>query len=179
MFHHSNFASGTKSIAEWFICHLERQFYEEGERGRITSPGWPRNYYSNKNYFWRITAPQGRRIEVTFNEFEIESEGNCAKDYLKIFDSSSAGDSLLGTYCGGASPGSFKSSGRFLFINFRSNGDITQKGFDLRWNSFEEIEKGGYFWLISYIWLCPLIAEKRSSTKFFSKKIILYQKIAP
>ena len=143
----------TKAIVERFISLLERQFYEEGEQGRITSPGWPGNYYSNKNYFWRITVPQGKRIEVAFNEFEIESEDNCAKDYLKIFDSNSAGDSLLGTYCGSTSPGSFKSSGRFLFINFRSDGGISQKGFDLRWKSFEEIEKGDYFLLISYIML--------------------------
>ena len=40
--------------------------------GVITSPGYPRNYDNNNYLTWLIQVPEGLRIEITFEVFELE-----------------------------------------------------------------------------------------------------------
>ena len=40
--------------------------------GVITSPGYPRHYDNNTNLTWLIQVPEGLRIEITFETFELE-----------------------------------------------------------------------------------------------------------
>ena len=40
--------------------------------GVITSPGYPRNYDNNNYLTWLIQVPEGLRIEITFETFELE-----------------------------------------------------------------------------------------------------------
>ena len=40
--------------------------------GIITSPGYPRNYGNDINLTWLIQVPEGLRIEITFETFELE-----------------------------------------------------------------------------------------------------------
>ena len=40
--------------------------------GVITSPGYPRNYDNNITLTWLIQVPEGLRIEITFDIFELE-----------------------------------------------------------------------------------------------------------
>ena len=77
--------------------------------------------------------PEGTRIEIRFDTWDVENEKNCGKDSLSIYDGSSARNVLLGTYCGNTRPNSLRSSGRYLYLHFRSDGDVTGKGFRLYW----------------------------------------------
>ena len=47
--------------------------------GELGSPGYPNDYYSNLNCYWRITVPNGL-VLLRFRNFETES---CC-DYLEV-----------------------------------------------------------------------------------------------
>lgn len=40
--------------------------------GTITSPGWPKEYPTNKNCVWQVVAPTQYRISLQFEAFELE-----------------------------------------------------------------------------------------------------------
>ena len=44
-------------------------------RGNITSPSYPDVYPRNKRCLWKITVPDGQRISLTFNHFQLEGNG--------------------------------------------------------------------------------------------------------
>ena len=79
--------------------------------------------------------PEGKRIEIRFDTLDLEDARNCGKDSLSIYDGISTRFVLLGTYCGNTRPKSFRSSGRYLLLHFRSDGDVTGKGFRLYWKA--------------------------------------------
>ena len=74
---------------------------------------------------------------------DIEYHQGCEKDFLKVYDGSSSGGALLRTYCGKAEPEKFKSSGRYLYLHFRSDDDGTRKGFQLSWKAFDVVTPEG------------------------------------
>lgn len=47
--------------------------------GTITSPGWPKEYPTNKNCVWQVVAPTQYRISLQFEAFELEGNdvGSC------------------------------------------------------------------------------------------------------
>ena len=95
------------------------------------SGGPSSNYSNNLNQTMVIQSnTPGLQIQVNFIEFLLENSANCENDYLKIYNGSSAASPLLGTYCGGDSPGvvvSDNSSGALTFV-FKSNPNITAPG---------------------------------------------------
>lgn len=40
--------------------------------GTITSPGWPKDYPTNKNCVWQVVAPAQYQISLQFEVFELE-----------------------------------------------------------------------------------------------------------
>lgn len=119
-----------------FSLFLEKRLYPSGDEGTITSPNYPEVYDTKKDYYWRITAPPGKRIQVQIDYLDIEYDRRCAKDFLKVYDGSSLDSPLLYTYCGYTRPVSFRSSGRYLYLYFRSDNADTRKGFQLTWKTF-------------------------------------------
>ncbi|XP_067046524.1 tolloid-like protein 2 [Acropora muricata] len=100
--------------------------------GTLRSPSYPSNYPNNMICTWRITAPSGSRLRLTFNYFTLES-GTCStKDYLEVRDGSSSTSTRKGTYCGSNAP-SMTSSGRYLWIRFRSDSSVSYKGLEARY----------------------------------------------
>ena len=125
-------------LTEYILFYLERRFYESGLEGVIESANYPLKYRSLQNYYWRISAPQGKRIEITFDDLDIEYSRNCDKDFLKVYDSSHGNGDVLKTYCGSSKPVSFKSSGSYFYVHFKSDAETTRKGFKMYWKSFDD-----------------------------------------
>ena len=73
----------------------------------------------------------------------IEYQQGCEKDFLQVHDGSSSGDSLLRTHCGKTEPERFTSSGRYLYLHFRSDDEGTRKGFQLSWKAFDVVTPEG------------------------------------
>ena len=124
---------------------VERQFFESGEKGTISSPGYPSNYGIKKNFYWRIEVPQRKKVEISFDNFELEDSPNCVKDFLKVYNGRDAFHSLFGTYCGDTPPENLRSSRNYMYLHFQSDDDMTRKGFKVRWRAYEEVQPEGIF----------------------------------
>ena len=67
----------------------------------------------------------------------------CSCDYLEIRDGNSSSDRLLATLCGSWEelPEAIYSSGRHLWVRFKSDGEVVSSGFVAQFSS-ETIKKG-------------------------------------
>ena len=112
--------------------------------GTLRSPLYPSNYSNNMMCTWKITAPRGSRLRLTFNYFKLQ-DGSCSThDYLEVLDGSSSTSTRIGKYCGTYAP-SITSSGRYLWIRFRSDSSLSYKGFEARYTVFTSICKYPHF----------------------------------
>lgn len=97
-------------------------------KGNITSPSYPDVYPRNKRCLWKITVPDGQRISLTFNHFQLEGNGYgvCRYDYVEIIDKD---DQVLGKFCGGKIPQTVTSSSNLMWVEFRSDHTQSREGF--------------------------------------------------
>uniref|UniRef100_A0A0P6JSL8 Putative fibrillin n=1 Tax=Aedes aegypti TaxID=7159 RepID=A0A0P6JSL8_AEDAE len=103
--------------------------------GEISSP---RRYEDNKypnNLIceYLINLPEGSRINVQFNRFQLESSETCKFDYVEMFDGRTVDDPSLGKYCGERSPLPFRTSSNNLLIKFHTDWSHSQGGFSLNY----------------------------------------------
>ena len=104
----------------------------DNEKNEITTPNYPRGYPRNKECNWNIEVPQGRQIELEFNDFRLESERGCNNDYLQVFDGrSSSSRAIDGKLCGHSKPSKIISSGNTLFLYWKSDSSTSFKGFEI------------------------------------------------
>ncbi len=97
-------------------CPFTASFYDSGNSGG--------NYVNNENYTKTITAPAGSCLTVTFTSFTVEA----TYDFLKIYDGPTTGSTLIGSYTGGASPGTINSSTGSLTFKFTSDASTVSSG---------------------------------------------------
>mgnify|MGYP000017619378 CR=1 FL=1 len=95
-------------------------FYDSGGSGG--------SYGNNENYSITFCSNNGSAMEVAFQAFDVEFDGSCSFDKLKIYDGTSTSATLLGQYCGTSSPGAFTSSGTCLHFVFTSDNSVISPG---------------------------------------------------
>ena len=119
-----------------------KEIYKTGIRGTIESPNFPENYGFMKDYYWRVATYGGRVIELTVDFLDIESAGDCAKDFLKVFDGLNARATLLKTYCGDTSKvaTTITSSRNYMYLHFRADGDNDGRGFKVIWKALTPVK---------------------------------------
>ncbi|XP_071829747.1 tolloid-like protein 1 isoform X2 [Apostichopus japonicus] len=100
--------------------------------GVITSPNFPDNYPKRKQCSWHIIATPGHRVELDFDEFDLEAHQECAYDHVRIYDGDSDERLGLGTFCGHHLPDDILSSGNHMFISFYSDASVSRPGFSAR-----------------------------------------------
>ena len=66
-----------------------------GETGEFTSPNYPSNYPANTLCTWKITGQPGKKIKVTFLDFDLQSGSgyygySCPYDWVRAFRGSYA-----------------------------------------------------------------------------------------
>lgn len=94
--------------------------------GVVYSPNFPWSYPSDILCVWRIRAPTGQRVKLTFIKFNLETSSSCAYDYVKVLDGYYT---QLGKYCGFQIPFSISSSSSSLTVEFHSDSSDTFSGF--------------------------------------------------
>ncbi|XP_070564555.1 cubilin-like [Ptychodera flava] len=99
----------------------------------ITSPNYPSDYDNNLNCEWTVNSTTGRRIKVTFLDFETEKR----KDYLEIGDGNDVSDksSRLRVISGDEIPNAFISHRSQIWLRFVTDESETRRGFHIE---FEE-----------------------------------------
>ena len=132
------------SINSPFLYNNNLQLSSSSAGGTLRSPSYPFNYPNNMMCTWRITAPSGSRLMLTFNYFRLENGPCSSHDYLEVRDGSFSTSTRKGTYCGTYAL-NIISSGRYLWIRFRSDSSISYKGFEARYTVFSQTCKYPHF----------------------------------
>ncbi|CAJ1064273.1 seizure protein 6 homolog isoform X2 [Xyrichtys novacula] len=102
--------------------------------GRIVSPGFPGNYSNNLTCHWVLEAPEGHRLHVHFEKVALAEDD----DRLLIkngnnIDSPPVYDSYEVEYLPNEG---VLSTGRYLFIEFTTDGTMTSTGAAIRYEAF-------------------------------------------
>ena len=97
--------------------------------GVITSPNYPRNYPHNTQCIWVLRGTPGKKVTLTFTNFDVEAHGTCAYDYLELRQGDNANASLINRYCGLNLPPSVTSFGNSLYVKFQSDSSSSGTGF--------------------------------------------------
>ncbi|XP_068456327.1 seizure protein 6 homolog isoform X2 [Clinocottus analis] len=102
--------------------------------GRIVSPGFPGNYSNNLTCHWVLEAPEGHRLHVHFEKVALAEDD----DRLLIkngnnIDSPPVYDSYEVEYLPNEG---VLSTGRYLFIEFTTDGTVTSTGAAVRYEAF-------------------------------------------
>ncbi|KAM8835340.1 seizure protein 6 homolog isoform 1-T1 [Synchiropus picturatus] len=102
--------------------------------GRIVSPGFPGNYSNNLTCHWVLEAPEDHRLHVHFEKVALAEDD----DRLLIkngnnIDSPAVYDSYEVEYLPNEG---VLSTGRYLFVEFTTDGTLTSTGAAIRYEAF-------------------------------------------
>lgn len=102
--------------------------------GRIVSPGFPGNYSNNLTCHWVLEAPEGHQLHVHFEKVALAEDD----DRLLIkngnnIDSPPVYDSYEVEYLPNEG---VLSTGRYLFVEFTTDGTLTSTGAAIRYEAF-------------------------------------------
>lgn len=100
------------------------------------------NYPSSYAEQWVLIVPEGRKVQIDFDVFEMEDSEDCKNDYVEFREASimvgnppiingSFGTILTSHLCGSTKPNSILSQGNMVWVQFRSDRNPTTvyKGF--------------------------------------------------
>lgn len=124
-----------------FVYHLECRYSYNSASGQITSPSYPANYENNKKCYYEITVSPGKKIKLTFDDFDIEKGPSCNYDFLRVYDGGSSSSKEIGKYCGNKSPGEVLTTGNKMLVYFRSDDRGSKKGFKITWRQVDASEE--------------------------------------
>uniref|UniRef100_A0A182Y0Z6 Cubilin n=1 Tax=Anopheles stephensi TaxID=30069 RepID=A0A182Y0Z6_ANOST len=103
--------------------------------GIIRSPGWPKNYLSNKVCEWVITVPMGQQITLLVHSFRMEKHKTCRFDGLTIRNGGTQHSPLIGDFCGEDDFNGTISFSHQLYLRFYSDSSRNYAGFMIEWDS--------------------------------------------
>ncbi|XP_060920261.1 neuropilin and tolloid-like protein 1 isoform X2 [Labrus mixtus] len=108
---------------------------KESEGGLFTSPNYPNKYPPDTECVYILEAPPRQCIDLHFEEnYSIESSWECKFDNIEVRDGPFGFSPMLGRYCGQQSPPDIRSSGRYLWIKFVTDGELEAVGFSANYN---------------------------------------------
>ncbi|NXD11879.1 CUBN protein, partial [Nothocercus nigrocapillus] len=103
-------------------------------------------YEKNLECIWIITAPENKRIHLTFTSFALEGQSarTCQYDYVKLYDGDNENTNLVGTYCGPMVPAPFLSTSNFLTVKFITDNSVEREGFNATYTTVDRLCGGTY-----------------------------------
>ena len=107
----------------------------ESSSGEIASHDYPLKYGNNMECKWRIIVPDGKRVKLTFESFNLQKTSGCAGDYVEVFDGMSSYSESLGKFCGGSTPESIHSSSTYMYIKFKTDDTGQFPGFKAKFEA--------------------------------------------
>ncbi|KAM8873002.1 bone morphogenetic protein 1-like isoform 2-T2 [Synchiropus picturatus] len=93
------------------------------------------NYPGGLDCVWVVSAEKGYGVEIIFQVFEIEEEGDCGYDYVELYDGADIKAPRLGRYCGSGVPEEIYSAGDAIVLKFHTDDSISKKGFHVHYTS--------------------------------------------
>nr|XP_018672214.2 uncharacterized protein LOC100175611 [Ciona intestinalis] len=116
----------------------ETHFYADVETRRVfTSPNYPRDYDSNTNCWWLITAGVGHVVNITFGNFDTEQ---CC-DVLELYNyedlTEAARNSPFLRLSGSSAVEPVVTRHHFVLLHFVSDDLVNRQGFTLTYQAWE------------------------------------------
>ncbi len=94
--------------------------------GQFTDGSGANTYSNGQDCAWRINGKPFSRIELNFEEFDLENQN----DVVNVYNGADANSPLLGSFSGNTLPPSLKSTGSTMYITFHSDSvDDNNQGF--------------------------------------------------
>ena len=127
-------------VTEYFHFSGGNINYLNATEGETIDFGSPKvdveNYPSNYAEQWILIVPEGRKVQINFDIFELEDSEDCKNDYVEFREASimvgdpktisgAYGPILTGRLCGNAKPKSIMSQGNMVWVQFISDRNST------------------------------------------------------
>lgn len=102
----------------------------------LTSPDYPKKFSPFTQCIYRLSAPEGERIEIEFVDFLLFNNDaeECAQQGLSIRDPEI--ETPIGKYCGNTKPPNYSTMGNQLFFFLESSTDGEYKGFHIKFRIY-------------------------------------------
>jgi len=102
----------------------------------FSSPNFPKPYPQNIQCTWRIVAPIGYQVKLSFLEFDLENnylESGC-HDYVSVRDGGLVFKEVkeISKRCGNSKPPTVSSSTAVLWIRFLTDKEVEKNGFSIK-----------------------------------------------
>lgn len=115
-----------------------------GTEGRLTSPNYPGNYYSNLDFLVKIIGPERTRLIIQFSKLDLEPQLECLYDYIElrsvIRGNTDALDDAV-KWCGNHDTDmerfDFVSETNEAELRFHSDYSISGSGFSVTWHAVD------------------------------------------
>uniref|UniRef100_A0A915KEG8 CUB domain-containing protein n=1 Tax=Romanomermis culicivorax TaxID=13658 RepID=A0A915KEG8_ROMCU len=120
-------------VCVMFACHQE--FVQDfAESGNFSSLNFPQRYPPNLECVYTFVAKPNNRIEMTFQEFDLETSIPRCEHYLDLYAEVEGTfdfltEKLSGRFCGTVSPGMRISMFNVIVLVFHARGQKSGKGF--------------------------------------------------
>ncbi|XP_018577861.1 cubilin-like [Anoplophora glabripennis] len=106
--------------------------------GTIESPGSPANYPPNRDCYWRIIVPFGKRLQFHFFSLDIGNNADCDHDFIEfnnLFNIRNGG--AFAKFCNSSNPIPFYSVSDGVEVHFHSGKDSSHPGFQMTYSVVE------------------------------------------
>ncbi|XP_077527556.1 uncharacterized protein LOC144138912 [Haemaphysalis longicornis] len=98
--------------------------------GTINSPEFPEKYPHEKRCLYEIVAPSQHCINLNFTLFKLEDQSECTYDSVQINSTRHDGSvHQYGRACGNRAPNNITCEGKYLRLEFKSDGSVSYPGF--------------------------------------------------
>ncbi|XP_046335169.2 uncharacterized protein LOC124117379 isoform X2 [Haliotis rufescens] len=104
-----------------------------GDKGFITSPGYPLAYPPSVLCHYTIQGPPHSFVELRLLYLDVETSP-CDFDYVAVHDGPNTDSERLALLCGMTAHGNWTSSGRHLHLVFKSDSAIQTHGFNVSYH---------------------------------------------
>lgn len=121
-------------VAQASICAETKVM--DTPRGHFASPGYGTGvpYGNDLACSWRITAPEGARIQLWITDFNLEKDEACENDYVEIYYGSDESGVRIGSFCGTMPERGFVSLRNEMYIIFHTDSIGGEAGFRASYN---------------------------------------------
>merc|ERR1712150_302034 len=101
----------------------------------ITSPNYPQSYGNSMNCSWTIKVSPGKKVELKFLDFNLETATNCRYDWLRAYDGTSSNAPPIGQkLCGNSTPPNIISTRNEIHVKFSTDHSVNNTGFRILYN---------------------------------------------
>ena len=105
-----------------------------GSEGTIEDGSGDLNYTGRNDCKWQITVPEGKKIQLNFEQFDTEPK----IDQVYIFNGNSTKDPILAIFSGHTIPPAIKSWGNTVLVWFLTSEENNFKGWKLHYTAIDK-----------------------------------------